>query len=180
MRFPLDRRTFPTESVGGKVHGEPPPPTEGEHPRPSRRLEVVCAVVVLALSLALLVAAQDVDVRTETRGIDPRWWPQLLGIAGTALSFALLAVALLRPPLPREDLMSATPTGLRRWVLALLACAALVVIWPLVGFGPTAFVFVVALTGLFGGRGWRTLLLFPALLTAFLYLLFAVLLEVPL
>jgi hypothetical protein len=180
MSLPLDHRTSPLAGAGGDVPGEPSPPTVLESPRPSRRLEVACAVVALALSLGLLAAARGVDVRTETGGIDPRWWPQLLGMAGTALSVALLATALLRPPFPREDLMTATPTGLRRLVLTLLACAALVVVWPLVGFAPAALVFVVALTALFGGRGWRTLLLFPALLTGFLYVLFAVLLEVPL
>lgn len=180
MSLPLDPRPSPPAGAGGGVPDEPTPPTDVDSPGPSRRLEVVCAVVTLALSVTLLVAARGVDVRTETGGIDPRWWPQVLGVAGTALSVALLAVALMRPRLPREDLITATPTGLRRLVLALLACVALVVVWPQVGFPPAALVFVVALTALFGGRGWRTLLLFPALLTGFIYALFAVLLKVPL
>lgn len=154
--------------------------TEFHSPPPSRRLEVACAVVVLGLCVALLIGARGIEVRTETGGIDPRWWPQLLGMAGIALSLLLLGIALVRPPQVNEDLSTVTATGARRLGLALVGSAALVMLWPVVGFVPAGAVFVATLTALFGGRGWRTLLLFPALLTAFLYVLFAALLEVPL
>lgn len=149
-------------------------------PAASRRLEVVCAGVCLALAVTLYLGARGIQVRTETGGIDPRWWPQLLGLAGIALSTLMLLTALLRPPLQAEDLQTTTRVGRARLALALVASVALGVLWPLVGFVPAAAVFVAALTYLFGGRGWRTLVLFPALLTGFLHLVFAVLLEVPL
>lgn len=158
----------------------PGPDDEIPSPTASRRLEVVCAAVCLALSLTLYLGARAIEVRTETGGIDPRWWPQLLGLAGTTLSTLLLLVALLRPPLPADDLHTSTRAGRRRLALAIASCVTLVVLWPVVGFLPAATAFVAGLTYLFGGRGLLTLVLFPVLLVGFLYGVFAVLLAVPL
>ena len=163
-------------AVPAGVDGVP----EATVPHPSRRLEVASAVVCLALSLTLYLGARGIELRTETGGIDPRWWPQLLGLAGMVLSAALLATALLRPPLVPEDLQTSTRDGRRRLALGLLASVALVVLWPVVGFLVAMVPFVAGLTYLFGGRGWRTLVLFPVLLVGFLYVVFDVALSVPL
>jgi hypothetical protein len=148
--------------------------------RPSRRLEIVCAAIAVVGSGALLLLARAVEVRNETGGIDPRWWPELLGIAGLALGALLLVVAVVRPPFDRDDLEAATRQGWLRVGLAIVLSVAFVLLWPVLGFLVVSPIFLVAATYLFGGRGWKTLILFPVLMTGFIYLLFHTLLKVPL
>jgi hypothetical protein len=148
--------------------------------RPSRRLEVVCAAVAVVGSGVLVLQARAIEVRSETGGIDPRWWPELLGTAGLALGALLLVVALVRPPFNRDDLEAATRQGWFRVAIAVALAVAFVLLWPVVGFLVATPVFLVAATYVFGGRGWKTLVLFPVLMTAGIYLLFHTLLKVPL
>ncbi|MCK6211652.1 tripartite tricarboxylate transporter TctB family protein [Georgenia sp. EYE_87] len=148
--------------------------------RPSRRLEIVCAAIAVVGSGALVVLARAIKVRTETDGIDPRWWPELLGLAGLALGVLLLVVAVVRPPFDRDDLEAATRQGWVRVGLAVVLSVVFVLLWPALGFLVVTPIFLVAATYLFGGRGWKTLILFPVVMTGFIYLLFHTLLKVPL
>lgn len=146
---------------------------------PSRRLEIGSALVALVVLGGLAFLARRIEVRVETGGIDPRWWPELLGTVGAVLAAALLVVAVVRPP-DRGDLEATTRTGLVRLVATVALAAGYLVLWPLVGFLVATPVFLLAAVALFGARGWRTLVLFPLLTTAGIYLLFHTLLEVPL
>jgi hypothetical protein len=148
--------------------------------RASRRLEIVCAALAVAGSGALALLARAIEVRAETGGIDPRWWPELLGLMGLALGAALLVVVLVRPPFNRDDLEAATRQGWVRVVASVALTVAYVLAWPLVGFVVATPVFLLAAVLLFGGRGWKTLILFPVLTTGFIYLFFHTLLKVPL
>lgn len=157
-----------------------PSDSDGVAPAPtSRRLEVGSALGALVFLGALAFLARRIELRTETGGIDPRWWPELLGTVGVVLAVALLVVSVVRP-VSREDLEASTRTGFVRVGITIALTVAYLVAWPLVGFLAATPVFLLALTVVFGGRGWRVLLLFPVLLTAFIYLLFNTLLEVPL
>lgn len=146
----------------------------------SRRLELLCAGAALVLSVGLVLGARGIDLRTETGGIDPRWWPTVLGWVGAVLSAALLAVSALRPVADRGETQSATREGWQRLAIAVGAAVVLIVAWPLVGFIPALAVFLAGLTFLLGGRGWAPLIAFPVITAGGLYLLFAVGLEVPL
>lgn len=145
----------------------------------SRRLEVGAALVALAFTGALAFLAGRIELRVETGGIDPRWWPELLGVLGVVLATALLVVAVLRPA-ARDDVEAATRDGWVRLLVTVALTALYLVTWPALGFLATTPVFLLALTVVFGGRGWRTLVLFPVLTTGFAYLLFHTLLKVPL
>lgn len=149
-------------------------------PPASRRLEVCGAAIALGLSVLLLVLARDIDVRTETGGVDPRWWPELLALAGIVLSGLLLVLAVVRRPMRREDIEAATRSGRLRFGLTVALTFLYVFVWPVTGFVPATAGLLVAVVGIFGGRGVKALLLFPALLTASLYGVFHTLLAVPL
>jgi hypothetical protein len=148
--------------------------------RPSKPMEIASAAVALLGFTVLIAASRAIELRNETGGIDPRWWPQLLGAAGAVLSVVLLARAVLRAPLERDDVQEATRDGRTRTVLVVILTALYVLAWPLAGFVVVTPVFLLAGTYLFGGRGWKALILFPAGLTAGLYLLFHTVLKVPL
>jgi len=147
---------------------------------PSKQMEIASAAVALLGFAVLVVLSRGIELRRETGGVDPRWWPQLLGAVGVVLSVLLLVRALTRPPLTRDDVQEATRDGRLRTVLTMALAALYVVAWPLAGFLVTTPVFLLAAAFLFGGRGWKALLLFPAMLTASIYLLFNSVLQVPL
>lgn len=159
------------------------PPEAHDHgfpAHPSKPMEIACGAFAVLVSIVLVWQARAVEVRAETGGIDPRWWPELLGLVGTALGAFLLVRAVVRPALERDDVQEATHQGRVRAVVAIVLSALYVATWPVVGFLVVTPVFLVAATYLFGGRGWRTLVLFPAGMTAFIYLLFVTALKVPL
>jgi hypothetical protein len=164
-------------AAGDTVGGEP----DGYVPAPaSRRLELAGAAVALVVSVLLVVLAGKIGVRAETGGIDPRWWPRLLGLIGLGLSAILLVTSLLRPPPQRDEVEAATSSGWVRCLMAVGLSVAYIVGWPVVGFVPATVVLVAAATAVFGGRGVRALLVFPLGLAAFLYVLFHTVLKVPL
>jgi hypothetical protein len=169
----------PDGDVGGDPTGGDAVPAAVEA-RPSQRMEIASAAVALLAFAVLIVLARRIELRAETGGIDPRWWPQMLGAAGVLLSVVLLARSVLRAPVERDGVLEATRDGRVRTVLAVVLAALYVLAWPLVGFVVVTPVFLLAATALFGGRGWKALLLFPAALTALLYLLFHTVLKVPL
>jgi hypothetical protein len=51
-------------------------------------------------------------------------------------------------------------------------------LWNVLQFWLITFATCVALTALYGGRGWRPLIVFPAIVTALLHFLFVVALRV--
>jgi len=82
---------------------------------------------------------------------------------------------------PEEDGPgSATRQGAWRLATMLASIAGYGVLWYFVDFRVSTAILFVALTWLGGGRGWKALILFPIGVTAILYLLFGVLLRVPL
>ncbi len=171
------------QASGVDVPAEPGPSTPQTDdvvtaPR-SRPLEIVCAALAVAGTGVLILFAQSIELRRETGGIDPRWWPQVLGLVGLALAVLLLVVALVRPPAQR-DVEPATRPGWLRLGAAVSLAVVFVVLWPVAGFLPTAPVFLCAATYLFGGRGWKALVLYPVALSGLAFLLFHTLLKVPL
>lgn len=148
--------------------------------RSSKRMEIVCASIAVAFCTVLILAARAIEVRNETGGVDPRWWPEVLGTFGLVLAALLLVVAIVRPPFDRDDMEAATREGWVRLAAAVALAVAFIFLWPVVGFLFITPPFLVVATYVFGGRGTKTVLLFPALMTAFLYLLFDTLLKVPL
>jgi hypothetical protein len=148
--------------------------------RPSKRMEIASAAVALLGFAVIIVLARGIELRAETGGIDPRWWPQLLGAAGAVLGAVLLVRAVLRAPAERDGVQEATRDGRVRTVCVVALAAAYVLLWPLAGFVVVTPLFLIAATYLFGGRGWIALLGFPVGLTALLYLLFHTVLKVPL
>ncbi|WP_159623046.1 tripartite tricarboxylate transporter TctB family protein [Ruania rhizosphaerae] len=146
----------------------------------SRRLEIICAVIAIVGSALLVFAAQQIEVRNETGGIDPRWWPTVLGAAALAFGVVLAAVAVLRPPFSRDELESATRAGWVRLAVSVAIAMVYLVLWPWTGYLIATLPMLVVLTWLFGGRGWKTLAVFPVVMTAFTYALFHLVLKVPL
>lgn len=161
-------------------------------PEPSRAMEVALAVVAILFMGTAFLLAQDIELRREVGPgqIDARFWPEVLALTGFVLGVWRLAVALTRPPDSREDQERVQPGGHRRVAVTVLAVVAFIALWDqrtvtAMGyrtelFPIITFVLLVVLVWLYGARGVRGLLLFPLLMTAGIYVLFDMLLRIPL
>lgn len=160
-------------------------------PRPSRPLEIGFALAALAFCLAYLILGTQIELRRESAGgMDARTWPLVLGVAGVAVSIVLLAAAIARPPAARDELERVAAGGFVRVVLTLVISAAFVLIWsfsPVIAFGYrielfpiAAAAYLLALLLLYGQRRWIGLVVYPVALTAFIYVVFGLLLRIPL
>jgi len=161
-------------------------------PRPSRTMEVLLAVGALVLMGVLLVLASQIELRREAAPgqIDARFWPTVLGWTGVVIAAWRLVVTLTSSPDEREDLEQVQEGGPVRLLLTLAAAVAFVAVWNLRSvvamgyelkvFPYAAVVLLVGLTWVYGGRGWKALVLFPVATTALIYVLFHTLLRIPL
>lgn len=161
-------------------------------PPPSRVMEIALAVVALAFMAVVLMLATQIDLRREPGPgqIGARFWPTMLAGTGVAIAVWRLVVAVRSPAPEREELEQVQVGGTARLAITVVLSVVYVALWELrevvvAGYEyrvwPMATVgLIVAVTWLSGGRGWRALIMFPVLLTAFIYVLFDYLLRIPL
>lgn len=147
---------------------------------PSRRLEIVTAVVALILSIVALVLSRNIYLRMGAGGLDPKWWPTLLSILAAGLSAILIGLALFGPAQSRGELESSHHDGWVRMLLALALSTLYALAWWVFGYLVPTAIYLFALLWVFGLRSWKGLVAFPLVTTAFIYGLFHFLLRVPL
>ncbi len=167
-------------------------PDEYEGARPSRTLEIVFGVVALAFTAGYLFLATQIPLRREAAAgqIDARFWPMVIGVTGVVIALAVLALALTRPAPTREDIESIQPGGYLRVIATLAITGVFIALWSLgsvILFGYRIEVFPIAaallmaaLMLLYGHRRWLSLVIYSAAVTAFVYVVFGMLLRIPL
>lgn len=165
---------------------------EYQSARPSKPMEIALAAVALAFSVTYLAMSTMIVLRREAAPgqIDARFWPGLIGTIAVAVAVVLLVIAITRPPENRDDLERIQPGGLLRVVLTLAISGAFVWAWSfgsiiLFGYRFVLFpiataVLLVALMLVYGHRKWISLVIYTASLTAFIYVIFGMLLRIPL
>ncbi|MBV0895883.1 tripartite tricarboxylate transporter TctB family protein [Microbacterium sp. NC79] len=122
--------------------------------------------------------------------IDARFFPILIGIIALVTSIAMLVFALIKEPPTREDLEKQQSGGMRRVAAALIISIAYVFVWSLksvviAGYRIEVFpfataLFIFGLIFLFGQRKIAGLIIYPLAITAFIWVLFGMLLRIPL
>lgn len=159
---------------------------------PSRALEISFAVVALAVTVGYLVLTTQIPLRREAAPgqIDARFWPMVLAVTGIVVAILLLVFAITRPPSDRDDLERIQSGGVVRVVTTLVISIAFIALWSLgsvILFGYRLEVFPIAaallMAGLmlvYGHRRWLSLIIYTASLTAFIYVVFGMLLRIPL
>lgn len=160
--------------------------------RSSRALEIVFGVVSLAVASGYLALATQIELRRAAAPgqIDARFWPTVLGVAAVVVALVVLAVALTRPAPGREDLESIQSGGVVRVVTTLVLSGAFIALWSLgsvILFGYRIEVFPIAaallmaaLMLVYGHRRWLSLIIYTVSVTAFVYVVFGMLLRIPL
>lgn len=174
------------------IAAEPAAQDEYEGAPASRRLEIAFAIVALAFTSGYLFLSTQIPLRREAAPgqIDARFWPLVIGVTGVVIAIALLAIAITRPAPTREDLERIQSGGYLRVVLTLVITGAFIALWSLgtvILFGYRIEVFPVAaallmaaLMLLYGHRRWLSLIIYSASVTAFVYVVFGMLLRIPL
>ncbi|MBT2474094.1 tripartite tricarboxylate transporter TctB family protein [Microbacterium sp. ISL-103] len=158
----------------------------------SRPLEIAFGVVALAFSAGYLFLATQIPLRREALPgqIDARFWPMVIAVTAVVVSIAVLAMAITRPAPGREDLERIQPGGTTRVILTLVITGAFIAVWSLgsvILFGYRIEVFPIAaallmatLMLLYGHRRWLSLIIYSVSVTAFVYVVFGMLLRIPL
>lgn len=159
---------------------------------PSRPLEIVFALVAIAFTAGFLLLATQIPLRRAAAPgqMDARFWPTLLGVAAVALSVLLLVIAITRQAPTREDIERVQHGGVLRVIITLVITCAFVAVWSLgavVLFGYRIEVFPIAagvlmasLMLVYGHRRWLSLIIYSVAVTAFVYVVFGMLLRIPL
>ncbi|WP_367948915.1 tripartite tricarboxylate transporter TctB family protein [Microbacterium sp. NC79] len=161
-------------------------------PAPSRKLEVSFAAGAVIFSVIYLIMGFQIELRREAAPgqIDARFFPILIGIIALVTSIAMLVFALIKEPPTREDLEKQQSGGMRRVAAALIISIAYVFVWSLksvviAGYRIEVFpfataLFIFGLIFLFGQRKIAGLIIYPLAITAFIWVLFGMLLRIPL
>ncbi|UCR90297.1 tripartite tricarboxylate transporter TctB family protein [Mycetocola spongiae] len=137
-------------------------------------------VAGILAGLALLALTLTVAEPKIPTGLSPRWWPQMLGILLTLLSIGVTIKEVVAPGAPDSDIEEPTRLGVIRVISFLATIAVYGVLWYFIAFPIATFILFAAMVWVLGERGWKALLLFPAVATGVLYVLFGLLLKVPL
>lgn len=145
--------------------------------RMHRVRELIPAAVTIGFGVLVLVLARDIQsgVRVE---LGPPFWPTMLAWSLIAFGVLQVAVNVLRG-VSRANL----PDPLSGWGIGRMVATAVILVgylllWNVLQFWLITFAATVALTALFGGRGWKPLIVFPAIVAALLHFLFVVALRV--
>ncbi|MGY1550429.1 tripartite tricarboxylate transporter TctB family protein [Microbacterium sp. A588] len=165
---------------------------EYQSARPSRALEIAFAVAAVAFTAGYLALSTQIHLRREVAAgqIDARFWPMLLGVTGVVIAIVILVFAITRPAPGRDDVERIQPGGVTRVILTLVISTVFVALWSLgsiIVFGYRIEVFPIAASLLmaalmlvYGHRRWLSLIIYTASLTAFIYVVFGMLLRIPL
>jgi len=147
---------------------------------PWRNKETLLGSVLLVTAVVYLIAvARFPDTAVRYRAIAPSFFPNLLGIALVILSGSLLVQGIRTPATVILEIETTHANGWR--TIALLALLIIFVrSFRFIGFAPGSFILVTALQLLLGERRILRTLLIAFAITGTLYLIFVVLLHVPL
>ncbi|GAA1157914.1 tripartite tricarboxylate transporter TctB family protein [Nesterenkonia sandarakina] len=132
----------------------------------------------IAVGAAVVGLAQTIALPAIEGQFSPRWWPQVSGAAIILFSLAA-AVRALPADAPMEELEARQPGGVGRILASLGAVAAYGALWHWLDFRIVTVLLVAGLVAISGGRGWAGLVVFPVVVTTVLWVLFSLLLRVP-
>lgn len=147
---------------------------------PSQRLELVIGAVALAAAVGVLLLSTQITSRVDAGGLHPKDWPTLLSALAIALSIGLLIKAKVGKPQEREGVNLATRTGWTQVGLVVVAAIVFLLLWAYVNFLLACIVFLVGTLVIFGVRSPLWLVAFPVGMTGLIFVLFRLLLRVPL
>ncbi len=157
----------------------PSPRLEGSPRRTVARRPLGVPIAAAGLGVGAFLLASALPESSIPTAFSPQWWPQLLAVALIALGLAGIATAI-RGEQSDTSASDTEPWSLGRLTGVILLLVAYLTLWVFLGYAVATALVTVALAAVLGARGWRGLLLFPAIVTGSFVLFFDVILGVPL
>lgn len=146
----------------------------------SRRMELLTASLVTILGLAMFVGARSISLRNVSDGLDPKWWPTVISCGIIICGVWMFANVLIQGDLARE-VAASSRYGWLQVAATIASLVAVLLLWKLgvtfLALGPA---FLVGINVIYGLKNWKSLLLFPAIIALLLYVIFRLLLRIPL
>jgi putative tricarboxylic transport membrane protein len=142
-----------------------------------RYLEAVTAAALGAAAACYLYLAWQLPVPRYTVASTPGFLPLVLGTLMLALCAALLGKALLARDAQADTVVAFSPIGLAKIAGVLLALVGYVLLLEPLGFLLSSFLFLVAVTPLFGRLPWWMWLGVPAAVAVAAHIGFVVMLR---
>jgi hypothetical protein len=142
-----------------------------------RQLEGIAAAALSAAAAFYLYLAWQLPVPRYSTSSTPGFVPLVLGTLMLGLCLALLGQVLLKRDANGEDRIEFTALGLGKIALALLALLAYALLLEPLGFIPASFLFLVAVTPLFGRLPWWLWVGVPAGIVIAAHVAFVVILK---
>ncbi|WP_105035905.1 tripartite tricarboxylate transporter TctB family protein [Cryobacterium aureum] len=147
--------------------------------RSYRIRELVPVATCIGLGIGVLVFAQDINSQVGVE-LGPAFWPSMLGYSLIVFGALLVFVNVLRGVRPADIPDRLNGWGVSRFCATAVLLVGYVLLWNVLQFWLITLVVSLALTALYGARGWKALLAFPALVSVILHVLFVLVLRVPL
>ncbi len=147
---------------------------------PSRVPGLIAGGLSFAVFLAVFLLSFQIHSAVDSGGVTPSWWPQVLTGSGMVVSALLVVLAAIGKGAISDEVGPATRTGLLRVLGSAAVLIAFLTAWPVVGFYIAAPIAIVVLLLLFGVRSIRGIAIYLVLVMGLVYLLFTLLLRVPL
>ncbi|MDR5712660.1 tripartite tricarboxylate transporter TctB family protein [Nesterenkonia flava] len=167
-----------TDSVPAPQTVAPEAAQETRERTSTRRAEILIGAGVVLLGVIALVLVSQLSSARDSGEFGARWWPTVMAGALVVLGLAIAVSGGLKPPAVEVDPVR------RQGVLRLTAVLGLIVAygwaWYQMHFLVVTPALLVGLMLVLGHRGWKHLILTPAIITAALYGVFGMLLRVPL
>ncbi|MDQ3385158.1 MAG: tripartite tricarboxylate transporter TctB family protein [Actinomycetota bacterium] len=167
-------------------------PPEPSAPRHGNTTDLTLGALLLVFGIGVILAAAQLKAGSTTDPLGPRGFPGLLGLGFLGAGVGLLVKTTLAGRRPADDVVSVMdlagadeeeddgPANRFRLVVAALAVIAYVLLLPYGGFLLTTSAFLAALIRLQGGVGLRPFIAMVLGFPTAVFLLFAVILGVPL
>lgn len=158
-------------------------PEQGEFlaAQPSRRLDIGAALGLSAFFAIVLVGSRMLQSSVATEGMTIRSWPTMISVVGLVCSVILLVKSFIGQPEGRGELEASSRQGWRRFLFALVAVALGVLMWWLgLNFIVVTPFLVAAVMWIGGARAVKPLIILPVITTVIIFVLFVLLLKVPL
>lgn len=141
-----------------------------------RRADRIFDMLMASLCVFYLVSALKLNIGT-IKETGPGFMPVLLGVGSVVVAGLILRNSFKSTESRKTEEVS--KEGKWRYFSCILACIVFIPLFEQLGPLVSVFALVLALTKIWGSRGWLKPVLMSAMSSAAVYLVFSILLEVP-
>ena len=139
--------------------------------------ESIFALFMVLLCAAYLFFSQKIDIGTMNEP-GAGFMPVVIGVTGLLISSIILIISLKEQVVKKAETISAV--GMKRFIGCVAASILFIPVFKVLGTLIAVFALVLAMTKILGGQGWGRPIFLAATSSVIAYVLFIMILDVPL